>query len=157
MSVVTRLLEIGVIPSPNQLKNSRMRSFCAAGIHSKLRPRSMISQKSFVSTFSSSSLMARRRSWGSTAMSSWMIRAFASSPAHSVLSRRTGAAAAGGLTARELEVLRLVAVGKTNRAIADELVISDKTVARHVSNIFTKLGVPSRSAATAYGYGHNLV
>ena len=56
----------------------------------------------------------------------------------------------GGLTQREVEVLRLVAAGKTNRAIADKLVISDKTVARHVSNIFTKLEVSSRSAATAY-------
>lgn len=58
--------------------------------------------------------------------------------------------AIGGLTQREVEVLRLVAAGKTNRAIADKLVISDKTVARHVSNIFTKLEVSSRSAATAY-------
>ena len=49
--------------------------------------------------------------------------------------------AAGGLTARELEVLRLVAAGKTNRAIAADLVLSEKTVARHVSNIFAKLGV----------------
>lgn len=63
----------------------------------------------------------------------------------------------GGLTAREVEVLRLVAEGKTNRAIADQLVISEKTVARHVSNIFTKLGLSSRSAATAYAYEHNLV
>ena len=65
--------------------------------------------------------------------------------------------AAGGLTARELEVLRLVARGRTNRAIASELVISEKTVARHVSNVFTKLGVTSRSAATAYAYEHDLV
>jgi DNA-binding CsgD family transcriptional regulator len=64
--------------------------------------------------------------------------------------------AAGGLTAREVEVLRLVAAGKTNRAIADDLVISEKTVARHVSNIFTKLGLKSRSAATAYAYQHDL-
>jgi DNA-binding CsgD family transcriptional regulator len=62
-----------------------------------------------------------------------------------------------GLTPRELEVLRLVATGKTNRAIADALFISDKTVARHVSNIFTKLGLSSRSAATAYAYEHELV
>jgi DNA-binding NarL/FixJ family response regulator len=66
-------------------------------------------------------------------------------------------APAGGLTAREVEVLRLVAAGKTNRAIATELVISEKTVARHVSNIFTKLGLSSRSAATAYAYQHGLV
>jgi DNA-binding CsgD family transcriptional regulator len=64
---------------------------------------------------------------------------------------------AGGLTAREEEVLALVAAGKTNRAIAGELVISEKTVARHLSNIFTKLGVSSRSAATAYAYEHDLV
>ncbi|HEV8420174.1 MAG TPA: LuxR C-terminal-related transcriptional regulator, partial [Actinomycetota bacterium] len=63
----------------------------------------------------------------------------------------------GGLTAREVEVLRLVAEGKTNRAIADQLVISEKTVARHVSNIFNKLGLSSRSAATAYAYEHDLV
>ncbi len=62
-----------------------------------------------------------------------------------------------GLTAREVEVLRLVAEGKTNRAIADQLVISEKTVARHVSNIFTKLGLSSPSAATAYAYEHDLV
>jgi DNA-binding CsgD family transcriptional regulator len=63
---------------------------------------------------------------------------------------------AGGLTPREVEVLRLVATGKTNRAIAAELYLSEKTVARHVSNIFTKLGVSSRSAATAYAYQHDL-
>ncbi|MGH3041078.1 MAG: response regulator transcription factor, partial [Gaiellaceae bacterium] len=65
--------------------------------------------------------------------------------------------APGGLTVREVEVLRLVATGRTNRAIADELVISEKTVARHVSNIFTKLRISSRSAATAYAYEHDLV
>ena len=71
----------------------------------------------------------------------------------------TGSAAsqtAAGLTPREVEVLRLVATGKTNRAIAAELFLSEKTVARHVSNIFTKLGVSSRSAATAYAYQHDL-
>jgi len=73
------------------------------------------------------------------------------------LSRAAGGAAAGGLTAREIEVLRLVATGRTNHAIAVELVISEKTVARHVSNIFDKLGVPSRAAATAYAYEHRLV
>lgn len=62
-----------------------------------------------------------------------------------------------GLTGRELEVLRLVAAGKTNRAIAAELVISERTVDRHVSNIFVKLGVASRSAATAFAYEHGLV
>ena len=62
-----------------------------------------------------------------------------------------------GLTARELEILRLVATGKTNRVIATDLVISEKTVARHLSNIFTKLDVTTRSAATAYAYEHGLV
>ena len=57
---------------------------------------------------------------------------------------------AGGLTEREAEVLRLVAAGKTNRQIAAELVLSEKTVARHLSNIFDKLGVSSRAAATAF-------
>ncbi|MGH3102609.1 MAG: response regulator transcription factor [Gaiellaceae bacterium] len=71
---------------------------------------------------------------------------------------RTGArTTAGGLTPREVEVLRLVATGRTNRAIADELVISEKTVARHVSNIFTKLRLSSRSAVTAYAYENELV
>ncbi|MGH2378162.1 MAG: LuxR C-terminal-related transcriptional regulator [Candidatus Limnocylindria bacterium] len=64
---------------------------------------------------------------------------------------------AAGLTQRELEVLALVARGLTNRAIAAELFISEKTVARHLSNMFTKLGLASRSAATAYAYEHGLV
>jgi DNA-binding NarL/FixJ family response regulator len=64
---------------------------------------------------------------------------------------------AGGLSPRELEVLRLVATGRTNAAIAAELVLSEKTVARHMSNIFAKLGLASRSAATAYAYEHGLV
>ncbi len=63
---------------------------------------------------------------------------------------------AAGLTARELQVLRLVAAGKTNKAIAADLFISEKTVARHVSNIFDKLGLASRAAATAYAYEHGL-
>jgi DNA-binding CsgD family transcriptional regulator len=65
--------------------------------------------------------------------------------------------AAGGLTPRELEVLRRVATGASNREVADTLVISEKTVARHLANIFTKLDLPSRSAATAYAYRHDLV
>jgi DNA-binding CsgD family transcriptional regulator len=64
---------------------------------------------------------------------------------------------AGGLTARELEVLRLVATGASNREVADTLVISEKTVARHLANIYAKLDLPSRSAATAYAYRHDLV
>jgi DNA-binding CsgD family transcriptional regulator/tetratricopeptide (TPR) repeat protein len=61
------------------------------------------------------------------------------------------------LTGREIEVLRLIATGVTNRTIAAQLEISEKTVARHVSNIFTKLDLPSRAAATAYAYQHHLV
>jgi DNA-binding CsgD family transcriptional regulator len=62
-----------------------------------------------------------------------------------------------GLTAREVEVLQLVATGLSNRDIAGALVLSEKTVARHVSNIFTKLEVSSRAAATAYAFSHGLV
>jgi DNA-binding CsgD family transcriptional regulator len=73
------------------------------------------------------------------------------------LDRRDGAAAGHGLTARELEVLRLVAAGKTNRAIATSLVLAEKTVDRHVTNLYAKLGVSSRAAATAYAYQHRLL
>jgi ATP/maltotriose-dependent transcriptional regulator MalT len=73
------------------------------------------------------------------------------------LRRDFAARGSGGLTARELEVLRLVAQGMTNRGIAGRLRISEKTVARHVSNIYLKLGLSSRSAATAYAYRHALV
>ena len=59
--------------------------------------------------------------------------------------------------ARELQVLRLVAAGATNRSIAAELVLSERTIDRHVSNIFAKLRVSSRAAATAYAYEHQLV
>lgn len=63
---------------------------------------------------------------------------------------------AHGLSARELEVLLLVASGKTNKVIAQELFLSEKTVDRHVSNIFAKLGVSTRAAATAWAYQHHL-
>lgn len=72
----------------------------------------------------------------------------------------TASRAAGkphGLTPQELRVLRLVSAGGTNKAIAAELVLSERTVDRHVSNILTRLGVPSRAAATAYAYSHQLV
>jgi DNA-binding CsgD family transcriptional regulator len=63
----------------------------------------------------------------------------------------------GPLSAREIEVLRLVAAGKTNHAIATELFVSERTVHRHVSNIFDKLGVRSRAAAASYAIQHHLV
>jgi DNA-binding CsgD family transcriptional regulator len=63
----------------------------------------------------------------------------------------------GPLSEREAQVLRLLAAGKSNRAIAEELFISEKTVARHVSNIFDKLGVSSRAGATAWAFQHNLI
>ena len=62
-----------------------------------------------------------------------------------------------GLTERELHVLRLLAAGSTNKAIAAQLILSDRTVDRHVSNIFAKMGVSSRAAATAYAYEHRLL
>ena len=62
-----------------------------------------------------------------------------------------------GLSAREVEVLRLVAAGITNKQIAGKLYLSEKTIARHLSNIFTKIGVPSRTAATAFAYANHLV
>jgi ATP/maltotriose-dependent transcriptional regulator MalT len=68
-----------------------------------------------------------------------------------------GAAPGHPLTARECEVLALVAQGQTNRGIATSLFLSEKTVARHLSNIFTKINVNSRTAATAYAYEHGLM
>jgi len=62
-----------------------------------------------------------------------------------------------GLTLREVEVLRLVAAGMTNKQIAGELILSEKTVSRHLSNIFVKIRVSSRSAATAFAFEHHLV
>jgi DNA-binding NarL/FixJ family response regulator len=62
-----------------------------------------------------------------------------------------------GLTRRELEVLRLVAAGKTNRAVAAELVVSERTVHRHLTNIYAKLGVGSRTQAASFAYKHRLV
>jgi DNA-binding NarL/FixJ family response regulator len=70
---------------------------------------------------------------------------------------KSGSEREHGLTKRELEVLRLVAAGRSNKAIARDLALSNRTVDRHLSNIFDKLGVSSRSAATAYAYRHRLV
>jgi DNA-binding NarL/FixJ family response regulator len=72
------------------------------------------------------------------------------------LARLASSRRPAGLSPREHEVLMLVAAGKTNRAIATELFISEKTVARHVSNIFTKLDLSSRAEATAFAYKHGL-
>jgi DNA-binding CsgD family transcriptional regulator len=73
------------------------------------------------------------------------------------LTRRAPSGPPRALTERELQVLRLVATGKTNKVIAAELSLSAKTIDRHVSNILTKLDVPSRAAATAYAYKHKLI
>lgn len=62
-----------------------------------------------------------------------------------------------GLTEREVEVLRLIASGRTNKEVAADLFLSEKTVSRHLSNIFTKIGVSTRSAATAFAFEHRLV
>ena len=77
--------------------------------------------------------------------------------AASDLARLEGPAKSHGLSARELEVLRLVATGKSNREIASALVISEHTVARHVQNILAKLRLSSRAAATAFAFEHDLV
>ena len=68
-----------------------------------------------------------------------------------------GMAHAGGLSDRELEVLRLVADGRSNREVAEALVISEHTVARHLQNIFAKLGVDSRTAAASWGFQHGVL
>jgi DNA-binding CsgD family transcriptional regulator/tetratricopeptide (TPR) repeat protein len=73
------------------------------------------------------------------------------------LTRTSAGKVVGGLTARELQVLRMVAAGQTNRSIAADLFLSERTVDRHISNILTKLDVPSRAAATAYAYQHQLI
>jgi DNA-binding NarL/FixJ family response regulator len=73
------------------------------------------------------------------------------------LSRTAAPRGARGLTAREMQVLRLVAAGKTNGSISADLGISEHTVARHVQNIFAKLDVSSRSAATAFAFRHGLL
>jgi ATP/maltotriose-dependent transcriptional regulator MalT len=87
-------------------------------------------------------------------------RAFAeigAAPAVDDVDRLPGRSRPGGLTEREVEVLRLVAEGRSNHDIARALVLSPKTVERHLSNIFTKLDVPSRTAAAAYAHEHGLM
>lgn len=78
-------------------------------------------------------------------------------PALAEVNEILGLRAAGALTQREVEVLRLVSTGLTNRGIASRLSLSEKTVARHLSNIFGKLGLSSRAAATAYAYENGLI
>jgi DNA-binding NarL/FixJ family response regulator len=101
-----------------------------------------------------------RLEWDSAAR---VFRQFNASPALAEVEALQGGGStaghgeAGGLTAREIEVLRQIALGKTNRAIAEALEISEKTVARHVSNIFIKLDLASRAAATAYAFTHGLM
>jgi DNA-binding NarL/FixJ family response regulator len=89
----------------------------------------------------------------------WVFRSLDAAPdlARVEALTRTQPRGRGGLTARELQALRLVAAGKTNRSIAADLFLSERTVDRHLSNIFTKLGVSSRAAATAYAYQHQLI
>ena len=69
----------------------------------------------------------------------------------------TGDVESHGLTTRELEVLRRLCAGETNREIAANLVLSVRTVDRHVSNMYAKLGVSSRAAATTYAHEHRLI
>lgn len=89
--------------------------------------------------------------------------AFLELGAHPALAELAGVGAAGtarragALTAREVEVLRLVSTGLTNRAVGERLSLSEKTVARHLSNIFGKLGLSSRAGATAWAYENGLV
>jgi len=90
------------------------------------------------------------------------LRALGAAPALTRLEGVSGGFRGGrrrglGVTPRELDVLRLVAAGRTNREIATQLVISEKTVERHLSNIFARLELPNRAAATAYAYAHDLV
>ncbi len=90
----------------------------------------------------------------------WVFRRLGAEPAAERterLAQSTAASAAGQLSGREREVLALVAAGRTNRQIAGELLISEHTVRRHLQNIFVKIDVPSRAAATAYALRHRLI
>jgi DNA-binding NarL/FixJ family response regulator len=71
--------------------------------------------------------------------------------------RVCGAGTPGGLTKREIDVLRCIADGATNRQVAQHLFLSEKTVGRHLANIYAKLGVSSRTAASAFAFSHDLV
>jgi DNA-binding CsgD family transcriptional regulator len=90
----------------------------------------------------------------------WVFRQLDAAPdlaAVEALIQKPAGRAATGLTQRELQVLRLVAAGRTNRSIGADLFLSERTVDRHVSNILAKLGVSSRTEATAYAYQHQLI
>jgi DNA-binding CsgD family transcriptional regulator len=89
----------------------------------------------------------------------WAFEGLGATPDVAALDREASTAARSpdGLTSREVEVVRLAAAGLSNREIAVRLFLSDKTVARHLSNVYTKLGISSRAAATAYAYDHGLV
>ncbi|SMO37080.1 helix-turn-helix transcriptional regulator [Fodinibius sediminis] len=90
----------------------------------------------------------------------WMFQQLGATPDASRIDALLAESSPGkrhGLTPRELEVLRYVATGKTNKTIAGDLFISERTVDRHVSNILAKLNLPSRAAATAYAYEHDLI
>jgi DNA-binding NarL/FixJ family response regulator len=80
--------------------------------------------------------------------------AFGTSSAEALVT--SGPSVPDGLTARELEVLRLVASGRSNREIAEELVLSVRTVERHVTNLYAKIGARGKADATAYAFRHGL-
>ena len=85
------------------------------------------------------------------------IATFKTLRADTELSRLDASPGTAALTGRECDVVRLVALGRSNREIASELLISEHTVARHLQNIFVKLGLSSRAAATAYAYEQGIV
>ncbi len=87
----------------------------------------------------------------------WVFQQLGAGPDLARVEKLAGTSAPGGLTAREVQVLALVAAGKSNRAIAADLFLSEHTIARHVQNILGKLGVQSRTAAAAFAYEHHLL
>ena len=68
-----------------------------------------------------------------------------------------GSSSPGGLTKREIEILTHIAGGATNKQVAEQICISEKTVGRHLANIYTKLGVSSRTAAVTWAYANNVI